>query len=153
GMLCGKRIEEVEKNVFVEASRLNSTFGGNIVDMVRVTKILEVIHRDKLLHNAAHVGLYLLEQLRELEKDFEEVTNARGLGLMCAIDLPTPEARDRVRQSCYDKGMIILSCGTRSIRFRPALTVTTKEIGVAIDILRTSVRARIRDARPHDNCP
>lgn len=139
GMLCGKRIEEVEKNVFVEASRLNSTFGGNIVDMVRVTKILEVIHRDRLLENAASVGLYLLERLRALEKMSDMISNARGLGLMCAIDFPTPEIRNRVQQSCYDKGMIILACGTVSLRFRPTLTVTEKEIDMALDILSQAI--------------
>lgn len=154
GMLCGKRIEEVEKNVFVEESRLNSTFGGNIVDMVRITKILEVIHRDRLLDNAARVGLHLLEGLRKLEEESEEILNARGLGLMCAIDFPTPDARNRVRQSCYDEGMIILPCGTKSLRFRPALTVTTKDIDVAIDIVRTAVRKKIRKpASAHDQCP
>jgi len=139
GVLGGKRIDEVKDNVFVESSGINSTFGGNLVDIVRMGKILEVIHRDKLVENAARVGKHLLTQLQELEKNEDKVTSARGLGLMCAFDMPTPEERDRVLKRCYKAGMIILGCGPRSIRFRPALTVTTKAIDRAVDILKDAI--------------
>ncbi|OGQ21470.1 MAG: L-lysine 6-transaminase [Deltaproteobacteria bacterium RIFCSPLOWO2_02_FULL_44_10] len=139
GILVGRRVDEIEKNVFVEQSRINSTFGGNLVDMVRVAKILEIIHTEKLIQHAATVGKHLLSRLVELERE-SDITNARGLGLMCAIDFPSPETRDQVRKKCYEKGMIILACGTRSLRFRPTLTVTTKEIDKAIDILRETLK-------------
>lgn len=139
GLLCGKRIDEVEKNVFSESSRINSTFGGNLVDIVRAGKILEIIREEELLEKATKVGRYLLERLIQLEQKFDSITNARGLGLMCAIDFPTTEERNRVRKTCYDKGMIILPCGTNSIRFRPNLAVTTDEIDQALKILGAAI--------------
>ncbi|MBI2066742.1 MAG: L-lysine 6-transaminase [Deltaproteobacteria bacterium] len=139
GVMGGGRLDEVERNVFVEPSRINSTFGGSLVDLVRLGKILEVMHEEKLLDNAKVVGLHLLKRLQELEGDLDEVSNARGLGLMCAIDLPTPARRDEVKKECYRQGMIILPSGTHSIRFRPALTVTKNEIDQAVSILRESI--------------
>jgi len=62
------------------------------------------------------------------------------LGLMCAIDFETTEMRNKVREKCYEKGMIILPCGERSLRFRPTLTVTKKEIDLALSILADAFR-------------
>ncbi|MBI4211925.1 MAG: L-lysine 6-transaminase [Deltaproteobacteria bacterium] len=143
GVLAGKRLDEITNNVFTESSRINSTFGGNLVDFVRVGKILEVIERDNLLANAQKIGGYLLAELQKLSAKHPSITNARGRGLLCAIDLPSTDERNRVIDKCYDLGMIILPCGTRSIRFRPALTVTEKEINLAVEILQKAVKAHV----------
>ncbi|PIR25282.1 MAG: L-lysine 6-transaminase [Deltaproteobacteria bacterium CG_4_10_14_0_2_um_filter_43_8] len=140
GILGGTKLHEVEKHVFSEESRINSTFGGNLIDIVRVTKILEVIHRDKLLKNAEKLGAHLLQSLHTLEHQHSFLSNSRGLGLMCAIDFETTEMRNKVREKCYEKGMIILPCGERSLRFRPTLTVTKKEIDLALSILADAFR-------------
>ena len=134
GILANKdKFDEVPKNVFRESSRINSTFGGNFIDMLRLQLVLEVIEKENLVENAHQVGKYLLSQLENLENRFPNyVSNARGKGLMCAIDLPTAEARDRLQQNLYDSGIIILGCGTQSIRFRPHLNVTQTEIDIAI---------------------
>lgn len=153
GILAGKRIDEVELNVFVEHSRINSTWGGNLVDMVRAARILEVIRRDRLLQRAARAGAHLLSGLKKLEREIGEATNARGLGLMCAIDLPSSEERNRVRLACFKRGMIILPCGERSLRFRPAMTVTEKEIDLAIGILGDSIRGHSRKSEAYDQRP
>ena len=63
GILAGKKLDEVEGHVFQTASRINSTWGGNLVDMVRFDRILEIIEEDNLVENAGHVGVYLLEHL------------------------------------------------------------------------------------------
>jgi L-lysine 6-transaminase len=135
GILAGRRIEEVEQHVFAQPSRINSTWGGNIVDMVRFDRILEVIEEDGLVANAAEMGDYLLERLHGLAERHHGVENPRGRGLMCAFDLATGPIRDMVRKEAFDRGLIILGCGERTIRFRPALTVTRADLDAGLDIL------------------
>lgn len=141
GVLANReKFDEVPKNVFRESSRINSTFGGNFVDMLRFQLVLEVIEKENLVENAAEVGVYLLEELQKLQDKYpQKFINARGRGLMCAIDLPSGEDRDHLRQVLYDSGLIILGCGNRSIRFRPHLNVTKEEIRKAIDIIEQNV--------------
>ncbi|MDR0793359.1 MAG: L-lysine 6-transaminase [Chitinophagaceae bacterium] len=137
--VCGilankKKFDEVPRNVFVESSRINSTFGGDFSDMCRLRLILEVIEKENLVENARITGNYLLERLKKLEERHSYlVSNARGRGLMCAIDLPTGEIRNKMRDELYKEGLIILGCGDSSLRFRPHLNVTEKEIDLAID--------------------
>ena len=129
GIFCSRRVDEVKDNVFSVPSRINSTFGASLVDMVRCTHILEVIQNEGLLDNAAARGAELLLGLEEVQARFDAVvTNARGRGLMCAIDLPTPDLRNKVVRRCFEDGMIVLKCGPRSIRFRPTLTVSADAI-------------------------
>ncbi|QXD15931.1 L-lysine 6-transaminase [Rhodocaloribacter litoris] len=149
GILAGPRIDEVEDNVFHVGSRINSTWGGNLVDMVRFDRILEVIEEDDLVGHAATAGAHLLARLHELAGASPVVTNVRGRGLMCAFDLPTPEFRNRVLQHCYEQGVIILGCGTQSIRFRPPLTITEAEIDQGVELLGRAIRAVEKAYRPH----
>jgi L-lysine 6-transaminase len=140
GFLCGRRIDEVKENVFVFPSRINSTWGGNLVDMVRCGRYLEIIEEERLLENAAQVGAHLKRGLESLAAERPDaLSNARGRGLMCAIDLADGPARDAVAARAYDLGMVILPCGTRSLRFRPPLDVTAAEVDEALDIVRRAV--------------
>jgi L-lysine 6-transaminase len=133
GIFAGPRIDEVPDNVFKVPSRINSTFGANLVDMVRTTHILEIIVNENLLDNAAARGAELLAGLEALgEKYAGTVSNARGRGLMCAIDLPTTKLRDKVVQRCFEDEMIVLKCGTHSVRFRPTLTVDADAIAEGV---------------------
>ena len=137
GMLAGPRIDEEPENVFRVSSRLNSTWGGNLVDMVRSQRYLEIIEEDRLVENAAAVGAHLLKGLQALAAERPDVySNPRGRGLMCAIDLKDGAARDKVADKAYDMGMVILGCGARSLRFRSPLDVQASEIDEALDILR-----------------
>ncbi|MBU8882388.1 L-lysine 6-transaminase [Kaistella sp. DKR-2] len=135
GVLANKeKFDEIPQNVFRESSRINSTFGGNFIDMLRFQLVLEVIEKENLVENARIVGEYLLEGLQKLQQQFpDKISNARGRGLMCAIDLPSGAARDKMREVLYDDGLIILACGDQSIRFRPHLNVTKEEIQIALD--------------------
>ena len=140
GILAGDRVLEVEKNVFEESSRINSTFGGNLVDMVRFKAILEIIEDENLIQNAKDMGKYLLNKLVELMTDFPGyVTNSRGLGLFCAFDLPSGTERDDVWLEMMDNNLLILPSGDQSIRFRPHLNVTKKDIDIAISIVKESL--------------
>lgn len=139
GILAGPRIDEVEDNVFRKSSRINSTWGGNLVDMVRFDRILEVIEEDKLEDNVKETGGYLLKRLTAMAEKFESVENPRGTGLFCAFDLPDTDTRNAVRHKAYELGAIILGCGPRSIRFRPALCITPEGIDEGLDILEKAL--------------
>ncbi|NOY05723.1 MAG: L-lysine 6-transaminase [Chlorobi bacterium] len=140
GILAGRRIDEVEENVFNVSSRINSTWGGNLVDMVRASQYLKVIHEENLVSNAERVGAYLLEKLHALASDFPGiVSNVRGRGLFCAFDLPGGKERDRLRKAIMGRGLLILGCGEKSIRFRPPLNVTTEEIDEGVGIVRDAL--------------
>ena len=139
GILAGTRIEEVHDNVFEKSSRINSTWGGNIVDMVRFDRILEVIEEDDLVENAATVGKHLQDRLRGIADHYEAVTHPRGQGMMCAFDLTTTAIRNLVRQRCYERGLIILACGERTLRFRPALTLSTDDIDEGLALLERAL--------------
>lgn len=143
GFLCGKRIEEVKENVFAVSSRLNSTWGGNLTDMVRAQRYLEVIAQEKLVDNARRVGEHLVAELQNLAAEFPGlVSNPRGRGLFAAFDLPDDGVRKQFRGKCLEKGLIILPSGERSIRFRPPLNVTEREIDLGLKIIRDVLAQR-----------
>jgi len=138
GIMAGRRIDEVPDNVFRVSSRINSTWGGGLVDMVRSRRILEIIEADGLFEHAARAGGYLLSELLDLrDRHPGLVTNVRGRGLMCAIDLPDPEVRGQVVAALREASVLVLACGERTIRFRPALNVTTDELRAGAGALDT----------------
>jgi len=137
GVMAGRRVDEIADNVFTVASRINSTWGGNLTDMVRARRILEIIEADGLFENAAVQGRYLRARLRELADDFPAfVHDVRGRGLMCAFSMPTTAERDALLRRLWRHEVIVLPCGPTSVRFRPALTVARAEIDEAIAVLR-----------------
>lgn len=139
GIIAGDKLDEVENHVFKESSRINSTWGGNIVDMVRATKYLEIIKEDNLLENAKIQGEYLKEKLSEIQSEhIGTVRNVRGMGLFVAFDLPKEIISDFLKLT-FEKGLIILSCGENSIRFRPALNITSTQIDEGIEIIKSVI--------------
>ncbi len=140
GVFAGKRLDEVENHVFHESSRINSTFGGNLVDMVRFTIYAEIIQKEKLVYNAKKNGEYLLSKLRSMENNFEDkVSNTRGKGLFCAFDLDSHSSRNKLVSNMEEEGALILGCGHKSIRFRPHLNISKEEIDIACDMLIDSL--------------
>jgi L-lysine 6-transaminase len=135
GILVGSKVDEVERNVFNVSSRINSTWGGNLVDMVRSSQILQIIEEDQLCENAAIVGSYLKEQLSALATKFGQITNVRGKGLMCAFDFSEKEMRDAFLKKSIEKNVMFLGCGNRTIRFRPALSMEKKHIDEGLNVM------------------
>lgn len=135
GILANKeKLDEVEHHVFKESSRINSTFGGNFIDMLRFQLVLEIIENENLVENSRVVGEFLLNGLKQLEQKYpNHISSARGKGLMCAFDLKDGESREWLRSKLYDEGIIILTCGDQSLRFRPHLNVTKEEIQIILD--------------------
>jgi len=135
GIMVDERIDEVENHVFKESSRINSTFGGNLIDMVRSTRYLEIIEEDRLVDNARKMGEYLLKGLKDTcLASIKIMTNARGRGLMCAFDLPTAEIRDKMKATAFKNKMLLLGCGEKTIRFRPPLCIDEEHIDEALAI-------------------
>ena len=142
GFLCGPRIDEIEDNVFHVGSRLNSTWGGNLIDMFRFKVYLEIIEEERLVENAARVGEVLLAGLKKLGDEFAGlVSGARGRGLMCAFDLPTTQVRDQLRTELYNRGIVLLGSGLRSVRFRPPLTISEQEVAEGLGIFREALKS------------
>ncbi|HKJ47058.1 MAG TPA: L-lysine 6-transaminase [Balneolales bacterium] len=147
GILAGKRVDEVPTNVFNVSSRINSTFGGNLVDMVRFQKYLEIIEEDNLVENAANVGDYLLKQIQDMTKKYDFVSNPRGKGLMCAFDFPSGHARKEFLDITFENGLLILPCGDTTVRFRPPLSIDKEHVDEGMEIIDKSIKAAI------EKCP
>jgi L-lysine 6-transaminase len=141
GLMAGGRVDDVPDNVFAVSSRINSTWGGNLTDMVRSRRILEVIEADDLMRNARVLGDHLLDRLRDLETEFPAlVRDPRGRGLMCAFSMPSTAARDALVSRLWDRHVIMLPSGVDSVRFRPALTVSRDELDAAVDAVGDALR-------------
>ena len=146
GVMAGGRVDEVEQNVFVVPGRINSTWGGGLVDMVRSRRMLEVMESEGLFENARTMGEHLLAGLQRVAAGSPLVDNARGRGLFAAVDLADRTLRDSVVVDLFEHERVVaLPCGERSIRFRPALVVTADELDEAVGALERSV-ARVRAA-------
>ncbi|WP_341252114.1 L-lysine 6-transaminase [Euzebya pacifica] len=137
GVMAGRRVDEVPDNVFNVSSRINSTWGGNLTDMVRARRILEVVESRDLITNAKVQGEHLLGRLLDLaERHPDVVSNVRGRGLLCAVDMPDGDTRDRVTTRLMaEEKVMMLGCGTHTLRFRPSLAVTAEELDTAVDAL------------------
>lgn len=141
GILVGKKVDDIETNVFNVPSRINSTWGGNLVDMVRATKILQIIEEDHLLEHVTHLGEFLLEQLHVIQSETGKISNIRGRGILAAFDFENPTLRDKFLKDGLNNGALFLGCGSKSIRFRPALNITQKELQKGLDILKDTLKS------------
>ncbi len=141
GIMVSERIDEIEENCFSQPGRINSTWGGNLIDMVRSTQILRIMNEEKLVENSARRGKYLLRRLNEIQDQFPGlISNARGLGLLCAFDLPDAELRNKFRENCEKEKLLILGCGEKTIRFRPMLNITDEELEEGLQIIEKVLR-------------
>jgi L-lysine 6-transaminase len=128
GILVSTRVDDVD-SVFKVPSRISSTWGGSLVDMVRATRILETIENEKLLSNATQRGMELQHGLAALGEHYPGlVRNVRGRGLMCALDLPTPEQRAKLIQAAFAQRLLLLPSGVQTVRFRPFLNTQSEHL-------------------------
>ena len=137
GIMSTDRIDEVEDNVFKVSGRINSTWGGNLVDMVRCAWYLRIMEEEDLVESAAQVGGMFKDELEKLQEEFPVVSNVRGRGLIIAFDLPDGDSRDELRRHCWEAGFATLACGDRTVRFRPPLIFTEADVTQAMSTMRT----------------
>lgn len=138
GCAAGSRVDEVPTNVFKQSSRINSTWGGNLIDMVRCQKYLEIIEEDKLIEHSATMGNFFVDQLQKISGS-KAISNVRGRGLLIAFDLQTSEKRDQTLKKMHENGAIALGCGEKSVRIRPHMDITKQEAEHAIQLIEKSV--------------
>lgn len=135
GILASRRVDEIENNVFKVSSRINSTWGGSLVDMVRSSKIMEIISEDALCNNAAQTGQYLQNELAKISNKYPVISNVRGKGLLTAFDFPNAATRDKFIKAGLAQNVMFLGCGEHTIRFRPALIIDQDHIDEGLLIL------------------
>ncbi len=127
-----------------------STFGGNPVCIASALKTIELLENG-LMENAATVGEYLQNGLRELMKKHDQIGDVRGLGLMVGVEFvesretmkAAPELRDKIEMECFNRGLIILGCGANTIRWSPPLILTKENVDVAVEIFDAAIAVSI----------
>jgi L-lysine 6-transaminase len=149
GIMAGRRVDEIHDNVFRTSGRINSTWGGGLVDMVRSRRMLEIIEADGLIDHAAKVGDVLLRGLLDLGDHYPDlVSNVRGRGLLCAFDLPDKATRDAMIGALRNERVIVLDCGEKTLRFRPPLSVSEAELKTGLAALDRVISAASPSATP-----
>jgi 4-aminobutyrate aminotransferase len=147
GMPLGAMIARADISTWSRSTH-GSTFGGNPVACAAALATIELLE-EGLVENAAKVGLVLKEQLTGLKGSHAVIGDVRGLGLMIGVDFqradgsgaPDAGLRDRVMQICFEKGLLLLSCGESTLRFCPPLIVTPEETKTAVKIFDAAVAA------------
>ncbi len=141
GFATNDRIFDIDDNVFKVSSRINSTWGGNLTDMVRSQRYFEVIDEENLVDNAARVGATFVSELERFQDEFPSlVSNVRGRGLMAAFDLPTSELRAAALKAFMAADVMVLSSGHRSARFRPPLNLSMDEAAEGIRRMEAALK-------------
>jgi L-lysine 6-transaminase len=144
GIYSNTRIDEVEENVFHKASRINSTWGGNLTDMVRSRRLIEIIRDEKLMAKVADLGPRFVKGLRELARERPEMTNVRGVGTLVSFTLPDPETRTEWIKKLREQKLLALLCGPSSVRFRLPFVMTQAEVDSAMAKIAAAVPAKAR---------
>jgi 4-aminobutyrate aminotransferase len=120
-----------------------STFGGNPVACAASLATLDLLD-EGLLVNAAEMGRHLRSLLEEACLGQKGVIEVRGRGLMQAVEVDTPDHRNDIIARCFEKGLVILGCGPKSVRFCPALVVDHAEIDCAVKIFAEALAETLR---------
>jgi L-lysine 6-transaminase len=140
GVMAGPRLDEVENNVFRLPGRISSTWGGNLADMVRSTHYLRIIDQENLVENAREMGRFFLGELRRLAASEELISGVRGQGLRIAFDLPDRETREEFYRGLFERGLLAIRSGERSIRFRPVLDIEQDILQTALEMIHLQCR-------------
>jgi len=127
-----------------------STFGGNPVALTAALKTIELLENG-LVENSREVGAYLEAGLNRLKDKYDCIGDVRGLGMMLGVEFVTdkksltaaPELRDKIEYACYERGLIILGCGSNTIRWSPPLILSKENVDVALQIFEEAIAASI----------
>ncbi len=122
-----------------------STYGGSPIPCAAGIATLEVIKSGKLLANAAEQGEFLLSGLRELQQKYPGfITDVRGIGLMIGVEFRTGEDAEEVQRAAFERGLLVLECGERSIRISPPLVVSRGQASIGLQLLGEAMHAVAR---------
>ncbi|MFK7959041.1 MAG: aminotransferase class III-fold pyridoxal phosphate-dependent enzyme [Phycisphaerales bacterium] len=143
GVFAGKRMDEVDEHVFVRSSRINSTWGGNLVDMVRSRRFIEIVKQEKLEENITRIGAHVVDGLRSIARETNAFHNVRGVGSLIAFSFESPAHRDGMIKSLYQQKVLALPCGVDSVRFRLPLIMNADEANTLLERVATCVPAAV----------
>lgn len=122
-----------------------STFGGNPVACAAASVTIDLVE-SQYMANAAKLGQRLVSSLAAISEKFPSLTGARGLGLMCAVDVVSrrtgkgdPKLREKILQDCFSRGLLLLGCGEHSIRFVPPLCINEAQLDTGLKLFDESV--------------
>ncbi|TAJ20648.1 MAG: L-lysine 6-transaminase [Planctomycetota bacterium] len=142
GFYSNDRVTEVEGHVFARAGRINSTWGGNLVDMVRCRRLIEICEAEKLHENIAREGAFVVAGLRAIARERRAFANVRGVGSLVAFTLSSVEERDAWIAKLQENGVLALRCGPQSVRFRLPLILTNAEARELLKRVEACIPAR-----------
>jgi 4-aminobutyrate aminotransferase len=138
GLPLGAMIARSEISTWKHGNH-GSTFGGNPVACAAALATIDLIENG-LMKNAAEAGAYLKEKLARLRTSRSAIADVRGMGLMIGVEFASADERDRVVLASFEKGLLLLGCGDRVIRFCPPLIVSKAEIDTAVEIFSSVVK-------------
>ncbi|HEY7914415.1 MAG TPA: aminotransferase class III-fold pyridoxal phosphate-dependent enzyme, partial [Blastocatellia bacterium] len=128
-----------------------STFGGNPVAIAAAMKTLELVENGAM-QNAAQIGEYMMERLRDMQNKHEVIAQVRGLGLMIGIEIsrdkemtePDGKLRDQIVVECFGRGLVLQGAGESAIRFSPPLIIDREQADFALDVLDASIEQSLK---------
>ncbi|MGA8924358.1 MAG: acetyl ornithine aminotransferase family protein [Candidatus Dormiibacterota bacterium] len=137
GLPLGAFIARAEQMSWPPGSH-GSTFGGNPVACAAGLATLDLIEGG-LMKNATMVGAVMQDGLREIAMSHPHVTDVRGMGLMLAIELKTPDKAAQLVQSAFQKGLLLLTAGTRAVRICPPLVLNPEDAATGLEIIASAL--------------
>ena len=143
GIYAGPRVDEVPDNVFARSSRINSTWGGNLVDMVRCNRFIDIIEEEKLADSITQRGERFIKGLRSLAAENSGISSVRGKGSLVAFTVADGEAQGQMLKSLFDKEVIALSAGPNSVRFRLPLVISDEQVDELLNRLASCMPAKV----------
>ncbi|MBI3090924.1 MAG: aminotransferase class III-fold pyridoxal phosphate-dependent enzyme [Candidatus Tectomicrobia bacterium] len=119
---------------------ISSTWAGGPIATAVAVSTLEVIEDEQLMGNAEILGQEARSALQAVAERHAAMTNVRGLGLMLAFDLPGAAERAAMVQACFQRGLLLLGCGSRGVRLLPPLNLRPRELRLAVTLLEDALR-------------
>jgi 4-aminobutyrate aminotransferase len=117
-----------------------STFGGNPVACAAAVATLDLVEGG-LMDNATVVGDQLRTGLRSLAEQQPMISAVRGRGLMIGFDVTDHDTAEAVEQACFERGLLVLTCGKRGIRLAPPLVVNADQARTGLSIIADACAA------------
>ena len=130
GVFGGKRLDEIQNHCFNTSGRLGSTWGGNHIDMIRSSKIIDIIKEDNLELNATERGNQWSDEMKMIQSN--KIKNIRNLGLIMSFDCESTEKRNQLLDILKKNKLLALGAGENTIRMRPNLAVSKTDISKCV---------------------
>jgi 4-aminobutyrate aminotransferase len=123
-----------------------NTYGGNPLCCAAALATLDLVEKEYAA-NAARVGEYFLNKMRDLQSRFDCIGHVRGKGLMLGMEFvesrttkaPAGRLSEALVRQAFQNGLLLLSCGQSTIRFMPPLLITAADVDEAMTIVAASL--------------